>query len=301
VRLVVAGGTGFIGSAAVDAFLGMAPPGWELRVMTRDPSRRLRWGDRVKATRGDVTDPPSLDPALAGADVVLHAVQFPNHPVENPRRGWTYEKVDGEGTERLVAAAKHAGAKRFVYVSGAGTDEMRTETWFRAKARAEKAVRGAFPDAHVIVRPSWVYGPGDRTMSKFAWFSKWLPFVPMIGNGAERVQPLHVADLALVLAKAALGTGQGVYEAGSSDRYPMWVIMDLVQKACGHYRPIVPHPIWFMKLLSRLMQVLPNPPLSPSAIDFVRMECPVDPTRTEADFGVTFRPLEEGLAGYLGA
>ncbi len=298
-RLLAAGGSGFIGSAAIDAFLASAPAGWEVRVLTRDVSRPPRWGDRVKAVRGDVTDPAGLDVALQGTDVVLHSIQFPNHPVENPRRGWTYEKVDGEGTERLVAAAKRAGARRYVYVSGAGTDDKRPEPWFRAKVRAEKAVRDAFPASHVIIRPSWVYGPGDRTMSKFAWFSRWLPFVPLIGDGAERVQPLHVADLAQVLAKAALGTGQGTYDAGSRDAYPMWVIMQLVQKACGRYRPIVPHPIWFMKLVARAMQVLPNPPLSPAALDFIRMECPVDPRPTEAAFGMRFRDLEGGLNDYL--
>ncbi|MEK7865206.1 MAG: NAD(P)H-binding protein [Planctomycetota bacterium] len=299
-RLLAAGGTGFIGSAAIDAFLASAPAGWEVRVMTRTPSRPLRWGERARPVRGDVSDASSLDAAVQGADVVLHAIQFPNHPVENPKRGWTYEKVDGEGTERLVAAAKRAGVKRYVYVSGAGTDERRTEPWFRAKLRAEKAVRGAFPDSHVIVRSSWVYGPGDRTMSEFAWFSKWLPFVPMIGDGAERVQPLHVADLAEVLAKAALGTGQGTYEAGCHDAWPMWCIMQLVQKACGHYRPIIPHPIWLMKLVARAMQVLPSPPLSPAAIDFIRMECPVDPKPCEAAFGVRFRDLPSGLQDYLG-
>lgn len=298
-RLLAAGGTGFIGSTAIDTFLTTAPPGWEVRVMTRDPSRPLRWGNRVQTVRGDVLDPASLAPAVEGVDVVLHAIQFPNHPVENPRRGWTYEKVDGEGTERLVAAAKRSGVKRYVYMSGAGTAEGKTQPWFRAKLRAEKAVREAFPDSHVIVRSSWVYGPGDRTMSRFAWFSKWLPILPMIGSGAERVQPVYVKDLAQVLVKAALGTGQGTFDVGCHEAWPMWCIMQLVQKACGHFRPIVPHPIWFMKLVARAMRCLPKPPLSPEAIDFIRMECPVDPRPTEEAFGVRFRDLETGLREYL--
>ena len=110
-NVLIAGGTGFIGSRIVDELLRRG--GHRLVVMTRDPARaRPRAG--VEYVRGDVTDPASLDAATKGIDVVVHSVQFPNHPVENPRKGWTYEKIDGEGTERMAAAAAKNGVKRFV-------------------------------------------------------------------------------------------------------------------------------------------------------------------------------------------
>ncbi|MDP8922770.1 MAG: NAD(P)-dependent oxidoreductase, partial [Chloroflexota bacterium] len=116
-RILVAGGTGFIGSRVVDALL--ARGGHEVSVMTREPARACRRAG-VAYVAGDVSDAASLARATVGIEVVVHAVQFPNHPVENPRRGWTYEQVDAEGTERMVTAAKANGIRRFIYLSGAG-------------------------------------------------------------------------------------------------------------------------------------------------------------------------------------
>ncbi|MFS8641342.1 MAG: SDR family NAD(P)-dependent oxidoreductase, partial [Symbiobacteriaceae bacterium] len=161
--VLVAGGTGFIGSHLVRR---LAEDGHRVIVMSRDPERaRQRVPQGVEVRRGDVTDAASLDPAVEGAEVVVCAVQFPNHPVENPRRGYTYVRVDGEGTVRLVGAARRAGVRRFIYISGAGTREGQTKPWFIAKLMAEKAVReSGIP--YTIFRPSWVYGPEDRSLNK---------------------------------------------------------------------------------------------------------------------------------------
>ncbi|MGE3273344.1 MAG: SDR family oxidoreductase, partial [Chloroflexota bacterium] len=93
-NVLVAGGTGFIGSWIVDELLKRA--GHRILVMTRNPAR-ARPKQGVEYVQGDVSDAASLEAATRGVDVVVHSVQFPNHPVENPRKGWTYEKIDGEG------------------------------------------------------------------------------------------------------------------------------------------------------------------------------------------------------------
>src|SRR3954452_9648935 len=230
-QVLVAGGTGFIGSRVVDELL--AKGGHQVKVMTRDPSR-ARPKQGVESVRGDVSDPASLDAATRGIDVVVHAVQFPNHPVENPRKGWTYEKVDGEGTERMAAAAAKNGVKRFVYLSGAGTRPGRTEPWFRAKERAERAVTSSGME-YVILRPSWIYGPDDRSMNKFVAFVKYLPIVPVIGSGQERVQALAVMDVAKVAAPpvADPAANNRVFEIGSSPPLTMDEIIRTIMRVLG--------------------------------------------------------------------
>src|SRR5439155_1392398 len=138
-----------------------------VRVFTRvpqliDPSRRMAGTEFAK---GDIFDEPSLNSAMVGCDTLIIASQFKNAPFENRFRGLTYEKVDGEGTERQVAAAKKAGVQRIIYMSGAGTREGRTEPWFRAKLRAEKAVTQSGMN-WTIFRPSWIYGPTDKSLNK---------------------------------------------------------------------------------------------------------------------------------------
>ena len=214
VNVLVAGGTGFIGSRVVDELLKRGEH--RVVVMTRDPHTSRRTPG-VEYVRGDVGDQASLEAATKDIDVVVHSVQFPNHPVENPRKGWTYEQVDGAGTERMVAAAVKNGVRRFVYLSGAGARPGRPQPWFRAKERAERAVTSSGME-YVILQPSWIYGPDDRSMNKFVAFVRWLPIVPVIGSGKEQVQPVYVEDAGLVAA-AAVDEPQAtnkVFELGSS-------------------------------------------------------------------------------------
>src|SRR4051794_4811148 len=201
--------------------------------MTRNPGRAPP-PPGVESVRGDRGGTASLDAATRGIDVVVHAVQFPNHPVENPRKGWTYEQVDGAGTERMVAAAQKNGVRRFVYLSGAGARPGRTEPWFRAKERAERAVTSSGMQ-YVILRPSWIYGPDDRSMNKFVAFVRLLPVVPVIGWGGEQVQPVAVADVANVAAAAVYepAATNKVFEIGSPPPISMDEILRTIMRVLG--------------------------------------------------------------------
>ncbi len=299
-RVLVTGGTGFIGGAIVEALLA-AGRDHEVRCLTRRASAPGPWGDRVALVAGDVRDAASLRRAVDGVDAVIHCVQFPNHPVENPGRGYTYEAIDGQGTVRLAAACRDAGVRRLLYLSGAGVGPGRVEPWFRAKWTAEEALR-AFGGEWVIFRPSWVYGRRDRSLNRFVQLVRLLPVVPVIGNGQTRVQPVLVDDVAQAVARALdepRAVGQ-VLELGGPERLTMDDILRTVQRVLGRHQPLVHVPVALVKLQAALLARLPSPPLSPDAIDFIRMEETVDPRPAEALLGVVFRPLEEGLRTYLG-
>jgi uncharacterized protein YbjT (DUF2867 family) len=297
VNVLIAGGTGFIGTRVVDELL--AKGGHRILVMTRDPAR-TRPKDGVEYVQGDVTDPASLESATRGVDVVVHTVQFPNHPVENPRKGWTYERIDAAGTEAMVAAAVKNGVKRFVYLSGAGARPGRPEPWFQAKERAENAVTASGME-YVILRPSWIYGPDDRSMNKFAAFVKYLPVVPVIGSGQEKVQAVSVFDVAKITAAAIdePAATNRIFELGSTPPVSMDDILRTIMRILGKQRPLIHQPAWLVKIPASVIQYLPNAPLSPGAIDFITMDERVDPTAAEQVFGIKFRPLEAGLREYL--
>jgi uncharacterized protein YbjT (DUF2867 family) len=96
-KILIAGGSGFIGKSIVQALLDHHPEHTPV-VLSRNPEKL---GLRVEARKGDVTKRESLAHVLDGIDAVIHAVQFPNHPVQNPSKGYTYEKYDAEGTENF--------------------------------------------------------------------------------------------------------------------------------------------------------------------------------------------------------
>jgi uncharacterized protein YbjT (DUF2867 family) len=293
--VLVAGGTGFIGSHIVKELVAS---GHTVSVMTRNPKRTAgRLPSSVKLVAGNVQDPASMQRAMTGIDVVINAVQFPNHPVEKPSKGYTYMKVDGEGTARLVSAAKDAGVKRFIYLSGAGVRPGQTKPWFVAKLFAEQAIRTSGVP-FTIFRPSWVYGKEDRTLNKFVTFAKLLPFIPVVGNGQTKVQPVSILDLAKVVAASVTlpRTINQTYDVGGPEELTMDAIVQTMLKAMGKRRPLIHQPAALMKLLTIPLQLLPAPPLSPSAVDFVLMEEHVDNRNLRRDFGIKLTPLAEGLS-----
>ena len=298
-RIVVTGGTGFIGRQIVDRLLASGAD--EVVVTTRDPERPDPWRGRVERIQAFAGDPLSLGRAFTRADVVVHTIQFPNHPVEDPGRGRTYLEVDGRGTEVAAAAARNAGVRRFVYLSGAGAGQGRPQPWFVAKDRAEAAIRATGME-HALLRPSWIYGPGDRSMSRFVFFCRHLPVVPVIGDGKTPVYPIFVADVARGVADVVRreDAKDKVLELGGPERLSMDEIIRTIQAVLGRRRPLLHHPARLMKLLVRPMALLPEPMLSPTSIDFILQEVDLDPKPAMEYFGFTFRRLQDGLREYLG-
>jgi len=299
-RIVVTGGNGFIGREVVGRLLESREPDDVIAVTTRNPERSDPWGGRVEQIQAFAGDAVSLGRAFSRADVVVHAIQFPNHPVEDASKGRTYQELDGRGTELAARTARRLGVRRFVYLSGAGAGQGREERWFQAKDRAETAIRETGME-HALLRPSWIYGPGDRSMSRFVAFCRYLPFVPVIGDGKTAVYPLYVKDVARCVTDAVRreDVRQLALELGGPERLSMDAIIGTLQGVLGTRRPILHHPAGLMKLLVRPLQLLPEPILSQGAIDFVLQETELDPQPAMDCFGFRFRSLEEGLKDYL--
>lgn len=297
-RIVVTGGTGFIGREVVKRLLDT--PGDEVAVVTRDPETAHDFGGRVRLLQAFAGDALSLGKAFTGADVVVHAMQFKNHPVEQPRNGRSYLEVDGRGTQVAAAVARRVGVRRFVYLSGAGAGQGRPQSWFRAKDMAEAAIRESGLE-HALVRPSWIYGPGDRSMNRFVAFCRYLPVVPVIGNGKTPVYPIFVGDVARVVAEAVRREDckDKAFDLAGPERLSMDDILRTIQKVLGKRRLLLHHPAALMKLLVLPMALLPEPPLSPGAIDFILQEVDMDPKPAQDYFGFAFHKLEAGLRTYL--
>jgi NADH dehydrogenase len=299
--ILVAGGTGFVGGAIVRELAGR---GKTVAALTRDPDgNRDRFpGLTVELRRGDVRDPETLAPALLDVETVIGTQQFPGSPVENPARGWTFEEVDAKGTENLVAAAKDAGVRRYIYISGAGAAPDAERHWFRAKWRAETAVRESGM-TYTIFRPSWIYGPEDVSLNRFLGMSRFLPFVPLIGSpGKQRVQPAFVEDVATAAAGAVDNPAaeNRVFELGGPEVLTMSEVVRTALRMAGRKRLLLASPKPVMKLAAAVLQFMPGRPLTPDAVEFITADALAGPSEAERALGVKMRPLREGLETYLG-
>jgi nucleoside-diphosphate-sugar epimerase len=288
--------------------------------------------------QADVTRPHTLLTAVAGMDAIVQAVQFAGAPVEDPGRGLTYMDVDRNGTMNLLEAVARfrasparedmaAGprenigitapgatatlktargpAPRFLYMSGITVAPDSPYTWDRAKWQAEEAIKtSGLP--WTIIRSCWAYGENDAALNRIIHYSDHLPFVPIFGDGQERLSPVFVDDIGRLIALAVADREKSqdtTFGLGGPDLLTLDQFLRLALRAMGRARPILHIPKPFGKIQGAVMRYFPGRPLSPDAVDFVAQEGAATDSdrRLLAERFPAFRatPAKEGLESYL--
>ncbi|HTM96546.1 MAG TPA: SDR family NAD(P)-dependent oxidoreductase [Croceibacterium sp.] len=191
--VVLVGGSGFLGKHVAQALLDR---GARLRIAARHP--RDAWTLRPLANLGqlqfvhcDVRKPESLAAALRGADAAAYLV--------GAFKG-DLDELQANAAGRAAAIAAREGMRAFAYVSALGADAESEIAYASSKAKGERLVQGAFPNA-TILRPSVLFGEDDAFVNMFAGLIAALPALPVFGAEAK-LQPLHVDDAAEALANA---------------------------------------------------------------------------------------------------
>jgi nucleoside-diphosphate-sugar epimerase len=206
---LVTGATGFIGGSLVDTLIEAQRP---VRVLTRDPARAegLR-GRGAQVMRGDLSDPGSLREAVSGTQRVFHCAGLVGDWLqpEDARR------INVEGTRALLAASAAAGVGKVIHLSSLavfgtrhhrGTDESAPhrysgDLYSDSKVDSERVVQG-FIDRReldvVILRPGFVYGPGDRQFLPRLLDALARRQFAYVGDGSKLLNLVHIDDLVRV-------------------------------------------------------------------------------------------------------
>jgi uncharacterized protein YbjT (DUF2867 family) len=131
-----------------------------------------------------------------------------------PSRAQSFERIHAQGPIELFRGAVLAGVSRIVQVSALGVTEHGDDhpPYITSKREADRAL-ASLPVTHAIVRPSLVFGPGSASASLFATLAP-LPVISLPGGGAQRVQPIHVFEVAESIARWIENTESksGVFE-----------------------------------------------------------------------------------------
>ncbi|MDB5107715.1 MAG: putative NADH-ubiquinone oxidoreductase [Candidatus Binatus sp.] len=297
--VAIAGGSGFIGRAIARRLIGTGEI--KVRVLSRDPDKARSRANLpgVDFVRADIAQSASLKDALQGADVLVDTIQFDGYPVEDSSRGQTFERVDYGGVIALIAAGKEAGSPKFIYISGAAADEKSAHPGFRAKGRAERAIRESGL-TYTIFRPSLVYGPEDKVVNGLARALKFAPVFGVPGTGKQKVQPVLVDDLAACVMLSVLGRGRdATYEIGGPDLMTFDEMMRIIMYASGHRRPLFHIPENIMRAVGGLAEKLPKPLFSRDAVTFVTADNACDIKPLLGEFGINLTPARVGMS-YLG-
>ncbi len=191
-RILVTGGTGVVGTAAVRSLVAREHA---VRLFSRHADRDVAgFSGKVEAYGGSVDDPDAVRGAVAGVDVVVHLAGI----IDESPPEITFERVNVEGARHLAEAARSALVRRFVYVSSLGAERGQSD-YHRSKKAAEDIVRATGGD-WVILRLGNVYGPGDEVISLLLKMVRTLPAIPVLGDGEQAFQPVWVDDVGEALA-----------------------------------------------------------------------------------------------------
>ena len=290
-NVLVAGGTGFIGTPLVRE---LDDRGHDVTVVARNPEE-ADLPASVERVRGDVTARGSIDDAFEGQDVAINLVSL--SPLFKPPRGKTHTEVHLGGTENLVAAAEDHGVRKIVQMSALDADPDAPTGYLRAKGRAERVVRDSGL-AFTIFRPSVVFGDGGE----FVPFTKKLstPYLtPLPGGGATRFQPIWVGDIVPMLADAVEEDHDGeTYEIGGPEVLTMADVAKLAYRAEGKSATVIPIPMPLVKLGLTAAGVIPFVPFGSDQYRSLQLNNVVSRNDVGA-FGVDETDLTT-LRSYLG-
>lgn len=301
--ILLTGASGFVGSHVLPALLGAGHRVAALArsakaadtILGRLPSER-RGGVEIRS--GDVTEPASIPPALAGIDAVVHLVAIPR----DFDGGASLRLVNTEGTRTVVEAARAAGIRRFVHQGALGVEDDPALHYASSKAKGERIVADSGLD-WTILRPSILWGERDGFFNIIAGLVRLSPgVVPVPGRGTARFQPLWIADLARivveVLAHPEATTGRSLDLGGP--RY--WTYREItreVMRGMGRRGIIVPMPVPLIALVAGTAERLHLPfPAATDQLRQLRLDNIGPLGAIEREFG--FAPADmAGRLGYL--
>lgn len=288
VRCLVTGSTGYIGSRLIPQLIAR---GHTVRAMARKPDKlaAVPWRSDVEVTRADLTDPDSLHQAFAGVDVVYylaHAMGTSADFVADEKRAAT----------NVVEAARKAGVKRLVYLSGlhpAGAQLSR-------HLQSRTAVGDILIDSGIetiVLQAGVVIGSGSASFEMIRHLTDRLPLMTTPKWVHNKIQPIAVADVLhyLVAAATARVLSSRTWDIGGPDVLEYGEMMQIYADVAGlRKRRILVLPFltptiasWWVGLVTPIPSGLARPLVESLHCDAVADEHDIDAVIAPPDGGLT--------------
>lgn len=194
-RVLLTGATGFIGHHLHRALLEQ---GHEVIACGRRPPD-LPCQAFIPCDFGQDQNADDWRPRLDGVDAVINAVG-----IIRQSRNQRFNALHTDAPRALFKACTQTGVQRVIQISALGADTQAATPYHLSKRAADDCLAQQ-PLDWLILRPSLVYGPGSASSTLFAALAA-LPLTPMVDDGRQPVQPIHIDDLVRAVL-VALETG----------------------------------------------------------------------------------------------
>lgn len=256
-RIVILGGTGFVGSHLVPR---LHADGHVITVLSRnrEKHRELAVLPRASVVSTDVYDPDALRMQLSGADVLINLVGILN---EHGSDGSGFRKAHVELTETAIAACQATGVARILQMSALRAGEGESH-YLRTRGEADARIKSSRL-AWTIFRPSVIFGPGDGLFYRFASLLRIAPVLPLARADAK-FAPVYVGDVCEAYARAIAHphTVGHSYELFGPRVITLGELVRWTAEMIGKRRWIVPLPDTLGYMQAMVGEWLPGKPIS---------------------------------------
>jgi NADH dehydrogenase len=256
-KIVILGGTGFVGSHLVAR---LSTLGHSVDVLSRnaDAKPQLAVLPRVRVRAANPYDSASLSAALQGADAVINLVGILN---EAGFGGAGFKRAHVELTRCVIDACKAAGVRRLLQMSAlnAGRGESH---YLKTRGEAEALVKASGLD-WTIYQPSVIFGPGDGLFSRFKFLLSFSPVLPLARAGAK-FAPVYVGDVVAAMAQTLddPSAHQQTYELYGPEVMTLAEIVRYTARGMHLKRLVIPLPDVLGRLQALAMDFVPGKPFS---------------------------------------
>jgi uncharacterized protein YbjT (DUF2867 family) len=260
VRCVVTGATGYIGGRLVPRLL---EAGHDVRAAARTPSKlsAVPWRDDVEVVRADLGDPDSLTTAFDEADVVYYLV----HSMGSAK---DFGAEEERAANNVVAAAKKAGVRRLIYLSGLHPSGADLSPHLRSRTKVGEILLASGIET-VVLQAGVIIGSGSASFEMTRHLTDVLPVMTTPKWVHNRIQPLAVRDVLHYLVNAATAevSESRTWDIGGPDVLEYGEMIQIYAEVAGlRWRTIVVLPFltptiasWWVGLVTPIPSGLARP------------------------------------------
>ena len=274
---------------------------YRVKVATRNPYLKgylkpMGNPGQIELFKTNIFNSEDIKQVLKDCDLVINLVG-----ILYETRKQKFNQIHAQFPYLLGNLCYESGIRNLVHVSALGVREKHISKYMQSKLQGEKNIKATFKPS-VILRPSLIFGPGDKFFNTFASLAQFCPILPLIGGGKTKFAPIYVGNVAKAIVKALeLNNSEPkIYELGGPENYSFKELMEILLIEIKKKRFLISIPFAAAKLQSYFLQVFKNPLLTPDQVDMLRENNIVSGDHlTLKDLGITGTAIQSILPKYI--